>query len=115
MARTPELGANGMTGFWSSETMERRLREEGLVEPFDKDLIQNCAYELRMGPEAHLTGEKKKRQDLGQREQLSIQPGHFAQLLTEEVIRIPRDSLGAYFDEVELEVKGPSERIWFSR
>jgi len=106
MADSPELDASRTSGFWSSETMKRRFCEEGLIKPFEKDLIANCAYELRMGPEAHLTGEKNKRQNLDQREQLSIQPGHFAQLLTEEVVRIPADALGLISMKSRLKLRG---------
>ena len=83
-----------MTGFWSSETMRSRFVAERLIAPFDPRRIENCAYELGMGPQALLTGEKKIRHDLGDGEQLRIPPGHFAQLLTEEIVRIPPDSLG---------------------
>ena len=83
-----------MAGFWSSETMQSRLAKDRLVTPFNPRRIENCAYELGMGPQALLTGENKVRHDLGEGEQLRIPPGHFAQLLTEEIIRIPSDALG---------------------
>lgn len=83
-----------MAGFWSSETMQSRFVEERLVTPFDPRRIKNCAYELGMGPQALLTGEDKVRHDLDEGEQLRIRPGHFAQLLTEEIVRIPPDALG---------------------
>ncbi len=83
-----------MAGFWSSETMQSRFVEERLVTPFDRRRIKNCAYELGMGPQALLTGEDQVRHDLDEGEQLRIRPGHFAQLLTEETVRIPPDALG---------------------
>ncbi len=83
-----------MTGFWSSETMRRRIRAEYLVVPYEEDLITNCAYELRMGSNAHVTGERENRQSLEAEQQLRIPPGHFAQLETKEVVRVPPDSLG---------------------
>ena len=74
--------------------MQSRLVDEQLVAPFDPDRISNCSYELSMGPQALLTGEEQIRRDLDSGEQLRIPPGHFAQLLTEEKIRIPPDALG---------------------
>lgn len=92
--------------FWSSETMRRRIRSEQLVTPYDEDLVTNCAYELRMGPEAHLTGEHKNRLDLAEREQLRIAPGHFAQLLTEETVRMPDDAVGLISMKSGLKLRG---------
>ncbi len=83
-----------MTGFWSSETMRSRFANERLVTPFDPRHIKNCAYELTMGPQALITGEDDIRKDLDHLESFKIPPGHFAQLLTEEVVRIPSDALG---------------------
>ncbi len=83
-----------MTGFWSSETMQSRLMDEQLMTPFDVDRIANCSYELSMGPQALLTGEEQIRRNLDDGEQLRIPPGHFAQLMTEEKVRIPPDALG---------------------
>ncbi|WP_420626807.1 dCTP deaminase [Candidatus Poriferisodalis sp.] len=83
-----------MTGFWSSETMRTRFVDERLVAPFDSNRIENCAYELSMGPQALLTGGDRTRHDLDEGEEFRIPPGQFAQLLTEERIRIPCDALG---------------------
>ena len=83
-----------MTGFWSSETMRSRFVIEGLVTPFNAGNIENCAYALTMGPQALITGADDIRKDLGHGESVRIPPGHFAQLLTEEAIRVPPDALG---------------------
>ena len=32
--------------FWSSETIETRAHDEGLIRPFNKDHIEHCAYEF---------------------------------------------------------------------
>ena len=83
-----------MTGFWSSETIRKRFVVERLVTPFDPSHIENCAYALSMGPQALITGEDDIRKDLDHGEPIRIPPGHFAQLLTEEAVRIPPDALG---------------------
>ncbi|MCY3850912.1 MAG: hypothetical protein OXF75_08945 [Acidimicrobiaceae bacterium] len=74
--------------------MRSRLKDERLVTPFDQERIANCSYELSMGPQALLTGEDQIRRDLANDEQLRIPSGHFAQLMTEEMVRIPPDALG---------------------
>ena len=82
-----------MAGFWSSETMKSRL--PGLIAPFDEVRIVNCSYELTMGREAHITGEgAQTKRWLSDNEQICIPPGQFAQLLTQEAVRIPEDALG---------------------
>ena len=83
-----------MTGFWSSETMRSRFVVERLVTPFHPSHIENCAYALTMGPQALITGADDIRKDIDYGESIRIPSGHFAQLLTEEAIRIPPDALG---------------------
>ena len=73
--------------------MMSRLTE--LVEPFDPERIVNCSYELSMGSEAYITGrDSRTKMALTRGEQLSVPPGQFAQLLTEETVEIPEDALG---------------------
>ena len=73
--------------------MMSRLTE--LVEPFDPERIVNCSYELSMGSEAYITGrDSRTKMALTRGKQLSVPPGQFAQLLTEETVEIPEDALG---------------------
>lgn len=75
--------------------MRRRIPAEGLIVPYNADLVANCSYELRLGAEAYVTGEKSKtKRVLKEDEQVRIPPGQFANLLTEEIVRVPADSLG---------------------
>lgn len=83
-----------MTGFWSTETLQSRCEAGLLIKPFRRDRIENCAYELRMGPQALLTGEDEILHNLDDGAEFRIPPGQFAQLLTEEEVRIPSDALG---------------------
>lgn len=84
-----------MSGFWRTETLRDRLPDEQIVEPYDPELVVNCAYELRLGHEVYVTdGESKTKRTLAEGEQVRIPPGHFANLLTEETVRIPADALG---------------------
>ena len=73
--------------------MVARLAE--LVEPFDPERIVNCSYELSMGSEASITGrDSRTKMSFSPGEQLSVPPGQFAQLLTEETVEVPSDALG---------------------
>lgn len=83
-----------MTGFWSTETLVSRCQAGRLIKPFSRERIENCAYALRMGPQALLTGEDDILHDLDEGAEFRIPPGQFAQLLTEEEVRIPADALG---------------------
>jgi dCTP deaminase len=77
-----------------------------LITPFDKDRISGCAYELTLGDPAFLTRNETERlqelpkgktpgvlslKELGT---ITIPPGKFALLLTDEVVSIPHDILG---------------------
>ncbi|WP_419946031.1 dCTP deaminase domain-containing protein [Candidatus Poriferisodalis sp.] len=84
-----------MSGFWRTETLRARLPDEQIVEPYKPELVVNCAYELRLGHEVYVTdSESKTKRTLAEGEQVRIPPGHFANLLTEETVRIPADALG---------------------
>jgi dCTP deaminase len=84
-----------MAGFWSTETLKLRLPAEGLVDPYEARFVQNCSYELRLGSEVYVTGEDSKtKRRVEPSDQVRIPPGQFANLLTEETVRIPSDALG---------------------
>lgn len=84
-----------MSGFWSTETLRVRLPDEQIVEPYEPEFVVNCACELRLGHEVYVTdGESKTKRTLAEGEQVRIPPGQFANLLTEETVRIPADALG---------------------
>lgn len=84
-----------MSGFWSTETLRARLPDEQVVEPYEQEFVVNCAYELRLGREVYVTGgASKTKRTLTEGEQVRIPPGQFANLLTEETVRIPTDALG---------------------
>lgn len=103
--RIDESRINSMAGFWSSETMKNRL--PGLIAPFDGARIVNCSYELTMGDEAHITGEGAQTKcRLAENEQLQIPPGQFAQLLTQESVTIPEDSIGLISMKFTLKSRG---------
>lgn len=80
--------------YWTSETLRERLPAEELISPFDDQKIQHCGYELAMGPEAFVTSsEPQKKIVLGNGGDVTIPPGQFALLLTEERVKVPLNAI----------------------
>lgn len=112
--------------FWSGA----KLREDGaaknIVAEFDEKQIDCSAYTLRMGAEAYVTPShdmdfwKNKKQNLKEPEQLHcfenilkkrgdtvvIPPGMFAFLLTEEIVKIPSNTMGFISLKSRIKFKG---------
>lgn len=71
-----------------------------LIGAFDQAQIDCSAYTLTLGPEAFITPNfgdptphlKQRLEQIG--DELVIPPGQFAFLLTEEIIKIPKDAMG---------------------
>jgi len=81
-----------MSGFWSTESMKQRLPQ--LITPYVEGRVQNCSYELSLGTQVFVTGEDKAKRQIGRGTQIVIPPGQFANLLTEETVRVPDDAIG---------------------
>ena len=92
--------------FWSGQTLKARAKAEGLIDPFDPNLVSCSAYELKVGGEAFVTRDKADQsQEISQgrtpghlvpgaNESICIPSGQFAFLITAEKVRIPDDSIG---------------------
>ncbi len=97
-----------MSGFWSSETLERRLPE--LVDPYDDLRVVHCAYELSMGSQAWVTNKDttkgKIQVDLEERDRVCIPPGQFALLLIRERVAIPNDAIGLLSMKSKVKMRG---------
>jgi dCTP deaminase len=63
-------------GFWSSETLKRRVPAEKIVDPYEASAVNACCYELSVGEEAFVTGESAK------------------VILTHETLKMPLDVIG---------------------
>lgn len=80
--------------FWSREKL-LRSDPETLIQPFDPKFAKHGAYELSLGSEVFITTEgRSTKQTLGAGEQLTIPPGQFGLLLTNEVVTIPNNAIG---------------------
>src|SRR5438105_3931702 len=81
--------------FWNTDKLVLKQSQQKLIEPFEPQFAKQGAYELSLGPEAFITSEPNAtKQVLAHGDQLSIPPGQFGLLLTEEVVTIPDDAIG---------------------
>ena len=80
------------SGFWSTATLRDRLPD--IVQPFDDQRLDVCAYHLSMGPEAFVSSDRPHKDFLDANAHVTIPPGQFAQLLTLETIEMPHDAIG---------------------
>jgi dCTP deaminase len=81
--------------FWTTEKIRKTQSGQILIDPFNSDFVKNGAYELSLGAEAFITTERNDtKQSLDPGEQLTIPPGQFGLLLTEEVVNIPNNAIG---------------------
>ena len=92
--------------FWSGERIHKFFMAERIVEPFDPGRVDCNAYELSIGSRFFVTQEFSKVPS-GSRiqdfkidnkfifpESREIPPGHFAFLMTREIVRIPHNAMG---------------------
>jgi dCTP deaminase len=82
--------------FWSSQTLEKRIGQ--LIDPPDPNMIDCNAITLRVGTEIYITPElvqahAQTKQRLRNNQGFLIPPGQFAFLMTEEVVRVPPDTM----------------------
>jgi dCTP deaminase len=81
--------------FWTKERLEREQAVQGLVVPYEAARIEQCAYALGVAPDYAITaaedGGLKRTAKAG--EHITIPPGQFALLLTEETIRVPPNAI----------------------
>jgi dCTP deaminase len=80
--------------FIGTETLKKMLESADVIAPFDQNKVINGAYELTLGGQVFQTGQTTKGvKSLAKKEKIQIEPGQFALLLTEEVVRIPKDKI----------------------
>jgi dCTP deaminase len=81
--------------FWTTEKILQKQTLAKMIMPFHVERLKHGAYELSLGSELLVTSEpagvKRKIED---GEQISIPPGQFGLLLTEEIISIPDNAIG---------------------
>jgi dCTP deaminase len=81
-------------GFWSSETLKKRLESEKIVNPYNESAVKSCCYELSVGEEAFVTGENAQTIHLENGGTVAIPPGQVVLILTQETLKMPLDAIG---------------------
>jgi dCTP deaminase len=80
--------------FVGSRNLEALLTESEIIFPYSETNIKNGAYELCLGSQVFQTGIKPRAlKNLKEKEEIFIEPGQFALLLTEEKVKIPKDKI----------------------
>jgi dCTP deaminase len=99
--------------FWSSEEIDRRCLlpatppAKEILKPFKRECVKYGSYELHLGGEAFVTAQNKgTKQTLKPGAQISIPPGQFAHLLTDEVVAIPHDTMSFISVKATLKFEG---------
>jgi dCTP deaminase len=93
--------------FWSSEKLRARHAQDRLIEPFNPKRIKHGAYDLSLGPEVFIsTKSESTKQKLDTDQQISIPPGQFGLLLTEEVVAVPNNAIGFISIRFSIKMQG---------
>ena len=96
--------------FWSSQTLTARVAE--LTEPpVPVDAIDCNAITLRVGREIYITPEledahTRTKQQLRNNQGFLIPPGQFAFLMTEEIVKVPRNAMAFISMKATFKMKG---------
>lgn len=91
--------------FWTSETILSRLEE--LIEPPAVDRVVNGQVELSVGPEIFLTSSNPRTvRQLLSGEQIAVPAGHFAILITEEVVKVPPSAIALISIKSSVKLRG---------
>ena len=97
--------------FWSGEKLRARLSD--IVEAGDPTRIDCSAYTLTIGPQVYVSPTEAAKEpaertirNLAESEALTIPPGQFAFLLTEERIRVPNDAIAWISIKARLKLRG---------
>lgn len=93
--------------FWSAGKLRSALKTTKLVEPYEAARVKCGAYELSLGSQVFITvNGAGKKQDLKPNEQISIPPGQFGFLLTEETVAVPDNVIGFISIKASVKFKG---------
>lgn len=92
------IGTNNLTAL---------LETSDVISPFNKERIKNGAYELSLGSQVFQTDSKPRvTKVLSESEEIYIEPGQFALLLTEETVKIPETNIAFISIKAKIKFKG---------
>ena len=82
--------------------------KDKVILPFQESRLKSGAYELSLGSEVFRTDSKDKKKEIlkENKEQVQINPGQFALLLTDEVLNIPLDKIAFISIKAKIKLRG---------
>jgi dCTP deaminase len=100
--------------FWSGEKLAERLGKDGLVTPFAAGQIDCAAYQLRLGSQAYVSPASEAedpnsasiRNLWDHNGAITVPPGQFAFLITEEGIKVPADAIAFISIRARMKFRG---------
>lgn len=100
--------------FWSGEKLTERLGAEHLVTPFDPSQIDCAAYQLKLGSQVYVSPGSETEEpnqvtikSLWQHNgAVTVPPGQFAFLITEEVVKVPNDAVAFISIRARMKFRG---------
>ena len=94
--------------FLGSSSLDSLIKAQKVIVPEKVGRIKSGAYELSLGNEVFMTdsNDGKKETLTTDKEQIVINPGQFALLLTEEEVNIPPDKIAFISIKASIKLKG---------
>jgi len=96
--------------YLGTELLKKLIQEKNVITPAPKDFsrVKSGAYELSLGNEVFRTDSKDKKKEIlkEDKEQITINPGQFALLLTEEELNIPTDKIAFISIKAKIKLRG---------
>lgn len=98
--------------YLGTEKLKELIKTEKVIDPMPDDdkiavRVKSGAYELSLGDEVFRTDSKdRKKEILKNKEQVTINPGQFALLLTEERVKVPIDKIAFISIKAGIKLRG---------
>jgi dCTP deaminase len=94
--------------FLGTEIVRKLIKSDKIIENGDSRRVVCGAYELSLGGEVFITDSKEKKKQFlsNPKEQITINPGQFALLLTEEKVNIPINKIAFISIKAGIKLKG---------
>ena len=99
--------------YLGTEKLKELINSHKVIEPIPdlsrmNSRIKNGAYELSLGNEVFRTDSKDKKKEIlkQDKEQITINPGQFALILTEESVNIPQDKIAFISIKAGVKLRG---------
>ncbi|RZK12935.1 MAG: deoxycytidine triphosphate deaminase [Flavobacterium sp.] len=93
--------------YLGTQKLKELIKREEVIKPSKDERVICGAYELSLGSEVFRTDSSEKiKEFINPKEQVRINPGQFALLLTEETVNIPRDKIAFISIKASIKLRG---------